>query len=245
VNAHSIDNPAPPTVYEDLIEGVLRMMEDYFQFLFDIPDGKDANTVTVLNGIVASIGKKIVRTDELGRTIEIEITDVLTDSLDKFLEGIEFTVTITVSGTPTVTKYTFPENEDDGTDESAYLGYSHFRYENPGGTLSGGEYKSEYAPMYFRGSPDTRTTTPSETIDDNSPVHGTNYPDLPPGEYFIKDLPEEADKDDPYNIAPTVTVSFEGMELEFEIEITQVVDENGNVTTKHTITYHVKVKKDA
>jgi hypothetical protein len=124
------------------------------------------------------------------------------------------------------------------TDENELQGYFGFQYNEETGYLSGGKFQS-FGAMYFRGKPNPLTVAPPVHSDDNDPIHGLGYPDLPPGQYPIDWLPYDEDTEG--NKTYYFTLSFEEMELEFTIA--RETDANGVVTDKHKIIYRNRIKE--
>jgi hypothetical protein len=170
------------------------------------------------------------------------ITDVIVDSTRKIALGI----TLTNNNDPDDI-LTFPK--EDAEDDSPYLGYHNFEYDDDDNLISG-HYTSD-SQMYARIKPETLTIAPDdpdhhnpgETGSDDSSIHGHAYPDRMPGDYPLVWLPlvnPNEDPDDPMK-KRYVLFSFEVTDIEFELE--DEVDENGVKTGKRKITYHTKKKE--
>jgi hypothetical protein len=235
------DEYTPPTSYASLIEFIDAGYADDEPITVSVPytESKPVGNLKAIDAFIALKGKVIG---------DYTITDVIADSTRKIAQGI----TLTNNNDP-ADILTFPKEDDE--DESPYLGYHNFVYDDDD-NLIGGEYTSD-SPMYarikpetpFEAAPDdpTHHDTPDPNpnpdpniVSDDSSIHGHAYPDRMPGDYPLAWLPQ-VNPDYPAS-KHYVLFSFEAMDLDFTID--DEVDVNGVKTGKHKITYHTKKKAE-
>ncbi|MDR1159744.1 MAG: hypothetical protein LBK69_03860 [Syntrophomonadaceae bacterium] len=226
-------NPPPPLAIYPLVGAVGFLIPIIVEI--DIPEGKTEDDITVIDVLIKLL--HMVVTED---NVDYTISDVLTDSIHKFFEAL----VITYDGEEGTVSVRYPDSLSEVHDDDfPFNGYFDFQYDGEG-NLTGGKYEF-YGPMIFRGKPVAGTEpgqyvpyiAPPDHGDEDSSWHGPGYFKKAPGEYPVPWLPtEDIEGDDVYYM----TVCFERMELEFEIH--REVNENGVVVSKHTITFHNRVK---